>query len=98
MDNGFKLLINDRIIWDCEEFTTIIQQPRRRIIDDTRMIPRVLDDGYVYLNGWKFNADSTIYPGANTSEIIEGQKLLDSHAPNLFSKLLEIFFLKSTSE
>jgi hypothetical protein len=49
-------------------------------------------------NGWKFNVDSTIYSGASASEIVEGQQLLDSHAPNLISKLLEIFFLKTVSE
>jgi hypothetical protein len=63
MDNEFKLLINDRIIWDCEEFTSIIKQSKSTIKGDTKMMLKVSDDDYVYLNGWKFNVHSTIYPG-----------------------------------
>ena len=96
MNNEFRLIIDHRIIWDCEEFASIIKQSESP--DYTKMILQVSDEGYASLNGWKFNVHSTIYSGASASEIVEGQQLLDSHAPNLINKLLEIFFLKSVSE
>jgi hypothetical protein len=98
MENDFQLLIDDRVVWDCEKFVSIIKQPNSTIINGMKMMLQALENNYVYFNGWRFNTHSTIYPSANATEIVEGQKLLDNHAPSLFNRLHEIFFLQSVSE
>lgn len=98
MENDFQLLIDDRVVWVCEKFVSIIGQLNFTIINGVKMMLQARQNNYVYLNGWRFNVHSTIYPGASATEIVEGQKLLDNHAPSLFNRLHEIYFLQSVSE
>ncbi len=62
------------------------------------MLPRMVEDYFVEMNGWKFNVSSTIQANAKGDAVLEGLKKLNEHAPSMFGILLEISFYKALKE
>ena len=95
----FQLVIEDRIIWNCEQFIDYSNKSDHHL-DGKVMLPQQVptNPNIIKMNGWEFDVRSTIHIVASSNDVLEGVNLLNKHAPTLFESLVEIFFFKSLND
>jgi hypothetical protein len=66
----FQLVIEDRIIWNCEQF--IDYSNADRYLDGKVMLPQQAstNPNIIKMNGWEFDVRSTIHIGANSNDVL----------------------------
>jgi hypothetical protein len=93
LDGRCQYSINNKIIWKCDHFIELLDNPVR-LMDENESIPMKNNKDFVSIGGWELNVSSTIYNLATPDEVIQGWNIFNKEmGRDVINRLFQPFFL-----